>query len=680
MSAMTDSSNDAPMTNFFDVRSRARRRLRALARAGVELAGDALADFGARSRAGSHSVECESRNAHLDVRGRRARDGRATRMKNMFHRALGVILASRAIVCATNFTTFDCDEAFNFWEPLHYLTHGHGLQTWEHGGEFALRSYAYLAMHYPVAMVGRALFGADDGRSTFALVRAALGAASAYCEADLVDAVSGRSAITGAILMVIFATNTGMAIASTAFLPSSFAMMCVAVATAAALRREHRRACKACVMAVVFGWPFSGIATIPFGLYAIYGVGFSATMRTVLATMVAASAVSVAFDSYMYSPKGQLKFVSSVFNLLDYNIMNDKSDLYGTEARSFYMKNLALNFQLTGVFALMAPFSIAVAVAMKAWHEQQVFKNKILRGNKNDDAASVLKNINAYRNNWRAMIFVCSPFPLVAAFFTGIPHKEERFLYMIYPSICLSAAIGLGSVAEGALLVSRRAKSRALEKVTIGSVCAALLVSSLLSLSRTAALLTYYSAPAKIYNALPTPKGFEDGNAWPDYLAREYMNGEDDHEINVCVGDEWYRFPSSYHFPSKHYRLRFIETNFDGALPMPFNRDKGGTAHTPVGLNDDNVAHPDQYVDPSECRFLVEADFGTGNLHSHIHFHDIEWRDVASERFIDPLRTPLLSRVFRLPGRLARDVAHVDYVLRVRLTPPPRPRVLDDDF
>ena len=59
-------------------------------------------------------------------------------MKNMFHRALGVILASRAIVCATNFTTFDCDEAFNFWEPLHYLTHGHGLQTWEHGGELSL--------------------------------------------------------------------------------------------------------------------------------------------------------------------------------------------------------------------------------------------------------------------------------------------------------------------------------------------------------------------------------------------------------------------------------------------------------------------------------------------------------------------------------------------------------------
>ena len=70
-------------------------------------------------------------------------------MKNMFHRALGVILASRAIVCATNFTTFDCDEAFNFWEPLHYLTHGHGLQTWEHGGEFALRSVSYTHLTLP---------------------------------------------------------------------------------------------------------------------------------------------------------------------------------------------------------------------------------------------------------------------------------------------------------------------------------------------------------------------------------------------------------------------------------------------------------------------------------------------------------------------------------------------------
>ena len=26
----------------------------------------------------------------------------------------------------------DCDETFNYWEPLHFLLYGHGLQTWEY--------------------------------------------------------------------------------------------------------------------------------------------------------------------------------------------------------------------------------------------------------------------------------------------------------------------------------------------------------------------------------------------------------------------------------------------------------------------------------------------------------------------------------------------------------------------
>lgn len=38
----------------------------------------------------------------------------------------------------------DCDETFNYWEPLHYCVYGRGLQTWEYSPEFALRSYTYL--------------------------------------------------------------------------------------------------------------------------------------------------------------------------------------------------------------------------------------------------------------------------------------------------------------------------------------------------------------------------------------------------------------------------------------------------------------------------------------------------------------------------------------------------------
>ena len=26
----------------------------------------------------------------------------------------------------------DCDEVFNYWEPLHFLLYGSGMQTWEY--------------------------------------------------------------------------------------------------------------------------------------------------------------------------------------------------------------------------------------------------------------------------------------------------------------------------------------------------------------------------------------------------------------------------------------------------------------------------------------------------------------------------------------------------------------------
>lgn len=49
--------------------------------------------------------------------------------------------------------------AFNYWEPLHLLTHPpspHGssqspFQTWEYSPQFAIRSWAYVAQYVPVA-------------------------------------------------------------------------------------------------------------------------------------------------------------------------------------------------------------------------------------------------------------------------------------------------------------------------------------------------------------------------------------------------------------------------------------------------------------------------------------------------------------------------------------------------
>jgi len=36
---------------------------------------------------------------------------------------------------------------FNFWEPLHYIDHGHAFQTWEVTPVYAIRSWAYVLLH-----------------------------------------------------------------------------------------------------------------------------------------------------------------------------------------------------------------------------------------------------------------------------------------------------------------------------------------------------------------------------------------------------------------------------------------------------------------------------------------------------------------------------------------------------
>lgn len=44
--------------------------------------------------------------------------------------------------------------------------------------------------------------------------------------------------------------------------------------------------------------------------------------------------------------------------------------------------------------------------------------------------------------------------------------------------------------------------------------------------------------------------------------------------INVCVGDEWYRYPSSFFLPGPDYRLQFVKSGFDGLLPAAFDAEK----------------------------------------------------------------------------------------------------------
>lgn len=76
--------------------------------------------------------------------------------------ALLLLATARLASVALNII-HDCDESFNYLEPLHYLLYGYGMQTWEYSARFALRAYLYLLLHGAAAAPAVAVLGAGAG-------------------------------------------------------------------------------------------------------------------------------------------------------------------------------------------------------------------------------------------------------------------------------------------------------------------------------------------------------------------------------------------------------------------------------------------------------------------------------------------------------------------------------------
>lgn len=64
---------------------------------------------------------------------------------------------------------FIFNAVYNFWEPMHYLDRGYGFQTWEVSPQYAIRSWAYIVLHWwPVSGLVR-LLGVDKVSAHFTL-------------------------------------------------------------------------------------------------------------------------------------------------------------------------------------------------------------------------------------------------------------------------------------------------------------------------------------------------------------------------------------------------------------------------------------------------------------------------------------------------------------------------------
>ncbi|KAJ3333161.1 mannosyltransferase [Blyttiomyces sp. JEL0837] len=312
-----------------------------------------------------------------------------------FSVAFQFLLVAR-LLAATLSNISDCDEVFNYWEPTHFLHYGYGLQTWEYSPVYAIRSWTYAGVHAIASWLAE-LVVVKKKIQIFFLIRALLGGVSAYTEATLYRAIvdAGMPYVARYFyIMSLFAT--GMSIASTAYLPSTFSMYFVTLAFAISLERPSlaRTSKYVCLIAtsVILGWPFSGAVAIPFLIEDVFFSGSDRIKRILvmavsgIGSLVLVLGPSVLIDYIFYK-----RWTIVPLNIVLYNVFSggDKGpDIYGTEPWWFYLVNGSLNFNVGFLAALASLPAIIVsggAVGDKdAWYSDRTYGSSVIPSGMND--------------------------------------------------------------------------------------------------------------------------------------------------------------------------------------------------------------------------------------------------------------------------------------------------------
>ncbi|AEO60921.1 glycosyltransferase family 22 protein [Thermothelomyces thermophilus ATCC 42464] len=528
----------------------------------------------------------------------------------------------------------DCDETFNYWEPTHYLSHGYGLQTWEYSPDYAIRSWLYIAIHALGANIRR-LLPRSSKVAEFYFLRYLLAFGCALCQTLMWKAVClALNPRVGLFFIAALVFSPGNFHSSTAYLPSSFAMYMGMLGAAAFMNwRGGLKTSQGMfwfALGGVLGWPFAIALCAPFVLEEVFFAMLSDKERFFesfirLARGVVATLLLVAFDTaintFFYR-----KFEIVTWNIIKYNVFSSTGgpDLYGTEPWTFYFKNLALNFNVWFVLALL---SLPLFLLQKLVSRRSAGES--------------------FQSGLRTLVFL-SPFYLWLGIFTLQPHKEERFMYPAYPFLALNAALALHTLL--ALLGNAGPKTligRIPAKVKLAVVALGLLASVNVGLARVWGLYTGYHAPLDLYAPLATTGGPGD---------------------TVCFGKDWYRFPTSFFLP-RDMRAKFVRSEFRGLLPGEFSEARtgfgfwSGTWLPTSGLNDRNEEDPGKYADLRTCVFLVDTQFPERRAAAAAageplslppnepdYAQDVErWEEVRCLPFLDAERTHFLARALWLP-------------------------------
>ncbi|KAK9879809.1 hypothetical protein WA026_006868 [Henosepilachna vigintioctopunctata] len=538
--------------------------------------------------------------------------------------AFKAILSARFCAAIWSHIT-DCDETFNYWEPMHFLVLGKGLQTWEYSPEFALRSYTYILFHAVPAVIYHKLLQPNP-LLIFYFTRCLLGLLEAFFEVYFYKAICREFGIhIGRICLAFLLFAPGMFISSTAFLPSSFAMYMFMGACSAWWMQNYNLAVFFTALGSLLGWPFAALLGIPIAydmlinqkLYKDFLIwsGISATVILIPMAII---------DSFYYG-----RLVIAPFNIVKYNVLGGAGpELYGTEPFSFYFINGFLNFNFIWLLALISPAAIILCYLFVPSKQKSTLTLPY----------------------WLSL----SPILLWMAVFLFQPHKEERFLFPIYPMICLCGAICIDIIQKLAFRIwsffQVMAPSTHYLDKTMFIVYFTLIVTSSFGISRMFALYRYYHAPLDLLMEV---------NKYPnEFKVSEKSN------ISVCIGKDWYRFPNSFFLPNTNWEIRFIKSEFDGMLPAPFSSNENATSVVHSYFNDQNIGNPDMFFDINKCHFLLDLDLGKQTVLEPIYSHMTDrWKIISSYNFLNAEKSNPFFRAFYIPFLSYRYISFGNFSL-----------------
>lgn len=140
--------------------------------------------------------------------------------------------------------------------------------------------------------------------------------------------------------------------------------------------------------------------------------------------------------------------------------------------------------------------------------------------------------------------------------------------------------------------------------------------------------------------------------SWTALYEKHQTLGGTGAESKICVGNEWYAFPSHF-FLNDDVQLAFVQEEFHGVLPQYFNSFTWDIPTHP--FNDRNKEEKSRYVEIGQCYyFVLTVEKGKSSLSSvsqdlRLQIVQTMPYQAVSKPVIQPSSSPALTRAFFVP-------------------------------